>query len=309
MPPFNPHDEVELAPNLPAALEDLWTYEASSALAAASATGGSSSDSSSSSGSSESGSGSSGSSSSLEALSAAYRAALSAGRQALQQEVNESLARSGAAGAADGADAPASEVDVDGLISRLEGIKVAAGSRISNSLVAALEALTGGDMGRVEFLVAALCWLRLRAMPTPLLVDLAALVLEAGLRTDDGGEAEQAHAAQFRHYSAMLAPEGETEDEQAARGKAAAAAAVEMRNKGAAAAAAGGGEAAQLAAIQYRASKKMQLYDVIIAVAAARDANVGDLERRLEVWAEAGSKVGAGKKVPPPPWRADAMRV
>jgi len=284
IPPFNPHDEVELAPNLQAALEQLWQHEARGTSSTGSSTIPTALDGSSSS-----------SSSSSSELAAAYARALAAGQAALQQEVEEALARG--SGGADGSSGggPGGGADADALTSRLEPVKVASGSRVSNALVAALEALTGGDTARVEFLVAALCWLQLQAMPTPLLVDLAALVLEASLKTDDEGEAEAAHAAQFRHYCALLAPKGEAPNGDGARDKAAAAAAVEMRNAR---------PGAPLSAIQYRASKKMQLLDVIAAVAAAQGVTVVELEEKLTKWLVRGGS--SSRKVPPPPWRAAA---
>ena len=300
VPPCNPHDEVELAPGLAAALEALWAADAAAAVKA----GG------------EGGGGGGG----LAALEAAYAAALAAGREALRQEVEEAAARMGGGAGGGSPDADMDAAVYADLAAGLEVVKVASGSRISNSLVAALEALAGaGSSGGAapgvdaEFLVAALCRRALRAMPTPLPIDLAALLLDAAARRESGDDAEAVHEAaaaaeQLQHYAALLGAAG-----GGAGGDSSGSSSPEDLARSILRAAAAGGaapDAERLAApplegwlrsaVSYRACKKMQLVDVIAAVAAARGAPVAELEQQLAAWAARGD----GARAPPPPWRA-----
>jgi hypothetical protein len=341
VPACNPHDEAELAPNLPAALEQLWQIQAAAMVAASP------------------GSGSGGGGGGLERLAAAYAAALAAGQAALQQEVDTALAApAGSAAAAGGGGG-----DADAVMSGLEVIKVASGSRVSNALVAALEVLAAANAaaaaatataagaaagatagskkgvpggaqveaevppdGTAEFLVGALVWLALRAMPTPLLADLSAALLDAAGRAEsDGGAAAAAAGVQLRHYHELLSPR-----RGAARGAPASnggsgdsdgdllALAEGLLRSSDGSSGGGGGEGraerAQLAlplrpgmrmAVAYRASKKMVLTDALAAVAGALGLRVPELEAELGAWAARGR----GSKAPPPPWRTAPAEV
>jgi hypothetical protein len=350
VPPCNPHDEAELAPNLQAALEQLWQIQAAAAAAGGGGGGG------------------------PAWLAAAYSAALSAGQAELQAEVEAALAGPpGGGGAGDdgegggnGGGGGRSGVEAEATISALEVIKVAAGSRVSNSLAAALEviaaanaanaaaaggaaaaeearaassssattsggkrAVPGGDAGgigaaaaaasevppegTVEFLMGALLWLALRVMPTPLLVDLSAALLDAAGRTEaDGGAAAAAAGVQLRHYQELLSPPrpGSSSSGGASSGTAA----DDLLTLAEGILAGAGGAAARLApplrpelrmAVAYRASKKMVLTDALAAVAQALGLGVPQLEEELATWA--GRARGA--RAPPPPWRAAAAEV
>ncbi|KAI8470957.1 MAG: hypothetical protein J3K34DRAFT_508523 [Monoraphidium minutum] len=358
VPPCNPHDEVELAPSLQAALEELWRHEAPAAAAE-------------------------GGAEAAARLAAAYARALAAGQAALQSEVDAALsaARRGGSGASSsgsgsgsrgsgGGEGASSEGTTGGgggggegatdgggggyaeeVAASLESVKVAPSSRISGPLVAALEALCGEESGkntgrrralgggkrdskggRAEFLAAALCRLRLAEMGTPLELDLAALLLDAARRAqggDEGGgggaaaEAEAA-ASQLLRYHSLLGGEGTAAGGAGGGGgggggggweQAAAPSFEEVAALARALLAAGGARGGALArladrgatlppelrlAVIYRSSKKMQLADIIAAVAVSSGTTYSDLEARLDAWAAAGG--GGSGGAPPAPW-------
>jgi hypothetical protein len=78
-------------------------------------------------------------------------------------------------------------------------VQVASGSRVSNSLIAALEVLKQGDMAAVEAAVATLAWQQLAALDSSLLADLALLVADGHAAGD--GEAVQLYGKLLRHYA------------------------------------------------------------------------------------------------------------
>jgi hypothetical protein len=78
-------------------------------------------------------------------------------------------------------------------------MQVASGSRISGSLIAALEVLKQGDMAAVEAAVAALAWQQLATLDSSLLADLALLAAEAHAAGD--AEAVQLYGKLLRHYA------------------------------------------------------------------------------------------------------------
>jgi hypothetical protein len=78
-------------------------------------------------------------------------------------------------------------------------VQVASGSRISGSLIAALEVLKHGDMAAVEAAVASLAWQQLTTLDTTLIADLALLVADAHAAGDD--EAVQLYGKLLRHYA------------------------------------------------------------------------------------------------------------
>ncbi|KAF6264965.1 hypothetical protein COO60DRAFT_1634018 [Scenedesmus sp. NREL 46B-D3] len=125
-------------------------------------------------------------------LSPLYRQALDAGLAALQAEL---------AAAAYGLD----DASWGPLLDALEPIKVASGSRVSSSLIAALEVLKRGDMGAAEAAVAGLAWRQLAALGSPLLADLALLVADGHAAGD--GEAVQVYGKLLRHYAQAVIPE------------------------------------------------------------------------------------------------------
>lgn len=84
------------------------------------------------------------------------------------------------------------------MLSVLVCVQVASGSRVSGSLIAALEVLHQGDMAAVGASVASMAWQQLQALPTSLLWDLAWLV-------QDGYQQQDAQQVQLlggllRHY-------------------------------------------------------------------------------------------------------------
>jgi hypothetical protein len=77
-------------------------------------------------------------------------------------------------------------------------LQVTSGSRVSGSLIAALEVLHKGDMTAVGAAVASLAWQQLQTLPTSLLWDLAWLVQD-GFKQQDGQQV-QLFGGLLRHY-------------------------------------------------------------------------------------------------------------
>ncbi|WIA11509.1 hypothetical protein OEZ85_011622 [Tetradesmus obliquus] len=153
-------------------------------------------------------------------LSPLYKQALDAGLAALQEEL---------AAAADGLEG----ASWGPLLDALEPIKVVSGSRVSGSLIAALEVLKHGDMAAVEAAVAGLAWQQLAALDSSLLSDLALLVADAHVAGD--GEAVQLFGKLLRHYAQVVIP-----------------------------------DAAVRTAVKFRTNKKMLLMDVCVAAGVPR---------------------------------------
>jgi hypothetical protein len=162
--------------------------------------------------------------------------------------------------------------------------------------------------------MAALARARLREMPTPLLVDLAALVCDARRSGGDNEDADDddgvaaAFEAQLVHYYSLLSGGG---GDTAAASSALALAEQILQKQGS-----GGDRWPALRpplarerrlAVEFRTSKKMVLYDLLAAVAAAAGEAPTDLEARIDAWAGSSSGGGDGaSSAPPPPWQAHA---
>lgn len=84
------------------------------------------------------------------------------------------------------------------VLSMIVCVQVASGSRVSGSLIAALEVLHQGDMAAVGASVASMAWQQLQALPTSLLWDLAWLVQD-GYQQQDVQQV-QLFGGLLRHY-------------------------------------------------------------------------------------------------------------